>query len=1362
MILGRKQRSVILLAVITAGFTTLTARENIGMGSGKNNTASTVNSVAALCEPARAQITFDLNNVRATILNAGDMWWDIFGTQNARYEIPKNSGSHSLFAASIWVGGLDAGSNLRVAAMTYRQTGNDFWPGPLDPVTVSTDDQMCRKYDKHFVITRKEVEDFVGAKADPAAYPGYQIPSSILNWPANGENGNQLAPFFDADGDNYYNPEGSGDYPYYNIANSNSCDTNFLFGDKTIWWVFNDKGNVHTESSSPPIGLEIQAQAFAYSTNDEINNMTFYKYKIINRSFSSLNQTYFGKWVDADLGCATDDYVGCDVARGLGYTYNGDGDDESCLGVTGYGDALPAVGVDFFEGPVADIGDGIDNDRDGCVDCTNVNNGTTTIQVPETQLREKIIMSKFVYYNNDNSLQGNPDKASDFYNYCRGMWRDGLPMTYGGSGRGGSLACNFMFPGDTDPLGIGTGNVPQVPWYETIKPADRRFFQSAGPFTLQPGARNYITVGAVWARALPGAGNKAAITLLQAADDKAQRLFDNCFKVLDGPDAPDVTLQELDKEVILYLSHSPLSNNYLQKYTEVDPAIPAISGYDRTYDFEGYQIFQLKNASVSQTELSDPDKARLVAQVDVTNGVKQLINYYYDEALQGYTPREEVNGADKGIAKSFRVTEDQFASGDKRLINHKQYYFMAISYAHNNYKNYSQTDPALYDGQTQPYKAGRKNIKVYTAIPHIPTPEANGTKMNAGYGTGVKIKRIEGQGNGGNILDLTDETVARILTSPEHRVIDPEYQAGKGPINVRVIDPLNVVKGDFTFYMLPGITNSTNAAVQQGAIDTAKWKIKNNTTGEIISSQQSIQLQTEQIIPQWGISISISKSGNPGPSDNIKDNGFLEASISYTDPTKAWFSGIADQDGEFSENWIRSGVTEAPNTNPTTEETVYQDRFIGATTSPADAEQVYENILGGLIAPYALTGASYKTGGFVYAEGGPKYGVFNSINTLNDMPFLASVDIVITSDKSKWSRCVVLEMQEETQLAVGGVAKHAIRASASVDKEGRKSGDPGTVSDGSENDPNFISSTGMGWFPGYAINIETGERLNLAFGEDSWLVAENGADMIWNPTSNSYSNLGTLLWGGKHHLFVFNSSGLYSGSSAFAKDMPRYDHGQYIRNQIPAASNATAMNGTIWNHCIWTGIPLVNSSFSSMSQVNKNLAIPSDLKIRLRVAKRYTRAYSGYFNNTTFQLTYQTDVAATPQNRNYPMYTFNTYDLETVTSDEMSAKDALELINVVPNPYYAYSAYETNRLDNRVKITNVPEKCTISIYTINGSLVRRFKKDDPKTSQDWDLKNQSNIPVASGMYIIHVDVPGVGEKIVKWFGVMRPIDLESF
>jgi len=127
------------------------------------------------------------------------------------------------------------------------------------------------------------------------------------------------------------------------------------------------------------------------------------------------------------------------------------------------------------------------------------------------------------------------------------------------------------------------------------------------------------------------------------------------------------------------------------------------------------------------------------------------------------------------------------------------------------------------------------------------------------------------------------------------------------------------------------------------------------------------------------------------------------------------------------------------------------------------------------------------------------------------------------------------------------------------------------------------------------------------------------------------------------------------------------------------------------------------------------------------------------------------------------MYKFNTNDLATVFNDNATAKSALDLINVVPNPYYAYSStYETSQLDNRIKFVNLPVKCVVSIYTLNGTLIRQFTKDSDITSLDWDLKNSVGIPVAGGVYLIHVKADGIGEKIIKWFGIMRPVDLNSF
>jgi len=167
----------------------------------------------------------------------------------------------------------------------------------------------------------------------------------------------------------------------------------------------------------------------------------------------------------------------------------------------------------------------------------------------------------------------------------------------------------------------------------------------------------------------------------------------------------------------------------------------------------------------------------------------------------------------------------------------------------------------------------------------------------------------------------------------------------------------------------------------------------------------------------------------------------------------------------------------------------------------------------------------------------------------------------------------------------------------------------------------------------------------------------------------------------------------------------------------------------------WVSIPILEQGQTLLS---------TDVTIKLRVSKEYEA--------------YEVDNS----NGGNPSYGFNTGDIATITNDVATAENALSIVRVVPNPYYAYSAYETNQLDNRVKITNLPPRCVVSVYTSNGTLVRRFNKDNPSTFIEWDLKNTNAIPIASGMYVIHVKAEDIGETFVKWFGAMRPVDLDTF
>jgi len=103
-----------------------------------------------------------------------------------------------------------------------------------------------------------------------------------------------------------------------------------------------------------------------------------------------------------------------------------------------------------------------------------------------------------------------------------------------------------------------------------------------------------------------------------------------------------------------------------------------------------------------------------------------------------------------------------------------------------------------------------------------------------------------------------------------------------------------------------------------------------------------------------------------------------------------------------------------------------------------------------------------------------------------------------------------------------------------------------------------------------------------------------------------------------------------------------------------------------------------------------------------------------------------------------------------VIGSEEYAKEDVKKINVYPNPYYAYNSQSTNIFDNFVTFTHLPEKATIRIFTLAGIEVRKLEKNDPSQFVKWDLHNESDLPVASGMYIVYVDMPDLGkDKILK-------------
>ncbi|MFA7273216.1 MAG: T9SS type A sorting domain-containing protein [Crocinitomicaceae bacterium] len=1410
------QYLLVIMAVISSQFAvgledvrgkSTTAKPTTTMGNG-------VPSKGAQCIPSVKALLFQFNDV-AALLQQGGRLFENPGTNTAGYEIPKGSGLKAIFAGSLWMGGVDANGQLKLAAVRFKQLGNDFWAGPLsvtlgsgnyDPSVPAGDDvvrdfgsadilsSQCDAYDKFFTIQKGEVKNFKiwwdydqGITTTPVEKPNNEIMQRIINWPAHGDIGlNQdyyLAPFYDNDGGGSYNPIEEGDYPWYDDIlgrDDIACGVDrriSLFGDETHWWVFNDKGNIHNETGGDPIGMEIRAQAFAFATNDEVNRMTFYNYELINRGVQTLYNTYFSQWLDPDLGNANDDYVGCDVSRGLGYAFNGDNNDETASANIGYGVNPPAIGIDFFEGPYLDA-DGIDNPGprydsinklyvpptvQNALDSNGiVYRGIGTGYSDNIVDNERFGMRRFTYFTNGASFPyTDPSSAAQYYNFMEGSWANGSEMYYGGTGAQGTgtlIPSDYMFPGDSDPLHWATaGANPGYDWSEASTdgasgfnpPGDRRFVQSAGPFTLRPGAVNNITVGIVYARGASG-DLFGSVNALKRADTKAQALFDACFKILDPPNAPRLQIQELENELILTIDNPIGSNNFEETYAEEDKINIVDEGVDRFYRFEGYQIFQLVNSSAGISDIADKTKARLAAQCDIKNfelnssgvpiltkPIDRLINFEFDEELGWDIPVEKVNGANEGVRHSFKVTEDLFAQGTRTLVNHKTYYYVAVAYAFNNYSDYDPNDALKVNGQKVKYIASRLGydqtaIKAVTAIPHNPMPEAGGTYQYSEYGTTPKITRLDGHGNGGRVLELTTDSENKIVS--DGYMATPEYESGHGPINIKVVDPLNVADGYFELEFRD--YNTTTSA--GNAADTAKWVInrydaKGGNLLESVHSEHMIFVNNEQLIPQWGVSVQINQTnyfteiGSGSLTSETTD--LLESSMTFADSSKRWLTTISDDDSYSPKNWIRSGTFDAmPATSypfPPVNGEIYESGQCYKDEIGKDPSKRWTKVLSGGMAPHQLVGFQCDFMPLAYWKNSQSYPTSPESTPGNArsnaaIAFTPSIDIVITTDKSKWTRCPVIELGRDAALNVGGAKPGGLRKSPSLDQNGN------TIS----------GSTGMSYFPGYAIDIETGARLNMAFGENSFLGQDGGNDMKWEPSANMNGATGNPLLGGMHPIYVFSHKQKEINGYSSLYDMGYYTDGSTelkdLIDLVEAGNGPARIN--FYSSLTWVGYPIRTANHKMFE---------TDVRIRVRVNKEYK------------------NYTATGENGGKPKYSWSMADLIAKKSDKSALAEVLNMIKVVPNPYYAFSEYERNRLDTRVKITNLPEVCNVNIYSTNGKLIRSFKKDSPVTSIDWDLNNQIAIPVASGVYLIHVDVPDVGEVVLKFFCGIRQVDLQG-
>ncbi len=495
-------------------------------------------------------------------------------------------------------------------------------------------------------------------------------------------------------------------------------------GDEVLWYVSNDLDPARTTFlyGTLPMGMEVQATVFGFNRTGALGDMVFEKFKLINKGQNTLKDMIVGYWSDTDLGDANDDYTGCDTALSLGYTYNGTNTDDI------YGSPPPAVGYDFFQGPIVQ------------------GSATDSAKFLGTWRHgyQNLPMTAFAFYINGSAVYADPDLgvpagAEQFYNYMQGLVWDGQPFIDPHT----QQPVKFVLAGD--PV-AGTGWYEGPGWPSGQAPGDRRHFMASGPFDMAPGDTQEVVVGLVIA---VGGNNIQSVAALKEKDKAAQIAYDLDFKLTPSPGSPEVNLLPQDRSVTLWWESNA------ENYHEFDPLLPDtirldVSGTEyvipvdnKYFDFEGYRIWQFK-------DLAGTDPV-LLATYDIENGIGEIRNYQYKYiTVNGGAISSEpiIAGPDEGLRRYIVINQDAYTNGP--LYNGNPYYFAVTAYGYSEY-----SDPPVLESPPA----------IKEVFPGIPPVDV---QYSYNVGEDVNFEQTEGTGDGKVSIKVIDPTK---LTGHKYKVV---------------------------------------------------------------------------------------------------------------------------------------------------------------------------------------------------------------------------------------------------------------------------------------------------------------------------------------------------------------------------------------------------------------------------------------------------------------------------------------------------------------------------------------------------------------------------------------------------------------
>lgn len=141
------------------------------------------------------------------------------------------------------------------------------------------------------------------------------------------------------------------------------------------------------------------------------------------------------------------------------------------------------------------------------------------------------------------------------------------------------------------------------------------------------------------------------------------------------------------------------------------------------------------------------------------------------------------------------------------------------------------------------------------------------------------------------------------------------------------------------------------------------------------------------------------------------------------------------------------------------------------------------------------------------------------------------------------------------------------------------------------------------------------------------------------------------------------------------------------------------------------------------------------------------RSYFGLVDGTPGSYTY----AQKDANPAVPGLTLKV-TVDSVAAQRSDVADDLATVHTVPDPYYVTSGLEITPQQKVIKFVNLPDKAIIRIYSVSGVLVDVLEHSDQGLGgeETWDVRNRNNQFVASGVYFYHVETASGAEKVGRF------------